>query len=101
MCFQHIFELSQTILCLEEFIVESCPNLRSLPSIQGIASFLCCLEISCGDEVLSIELQLCASLSILMIKECPDLTSILNLKELYSLVAQLMEIENCTNLISN
>lgn len=45
----------RTILGLEEFIVESCPNLRSLPSIQGIVSFLRCLEISCGDEVLSID----------------------------------------------
>ena len=88
----------RTILVLEEFIVESCPNLRSLPSIQGIVSFLRCLEISCGDEVLSIELQLCASLSILMIKECPNLTSIPNLQELYSLVR--LEIENCPKLIS-
>ncbi|XP_030937671.1 putative disease resistance protein RGA3 [Quercus lobata] len=88
----------RTILGLEEFIVESCPNLRSLPSIQGIASFLRCLEISCGDEVLSIELQLCASLSILMIKECPNLMSIPNLQELYSLVR--LEIENCPKLIS-
>ncbi|KAM3702285.1 hypothetical protein ACB098_04G012900 [Castanea mollissima] len=88
----------RTILGLEEFIVESCPNLRSLPSIQRIASFLRCLEISCGDEVLSIELQLCASLSILMIKECPNLTSIPNLQKLYSLVR--LEIENCPKLIS-
>lgn len=54
----------QTIPGLEEFIVESCPNLRSLPSKQGISSFLRCLEISCGDEVLSIELKLCVSFNI-------------------------------------
>ncbi|KAL4632003.1 hypothetical protein ACB092_04G020900 [Castanea dentata] len=86
------------ILVLKEFIAESCPNLRSLPSILGIAPSLRCLEISCGDEVLSIEPQLCVSLSILMIKECPNLTSIPNLQELYSLVR--LEIENCPKLIS-
>ncbi|KAF3963356.1 hypothetical protein CMV_012243 [Castanea mollissima] len=86
------------ILVLEKFRAESCPNLRSLPSILGIAPSLRRLEISCGDEVLSIEPQLCASLSILMIKECPNLTSIPNLQELYSLVQ--LEIENCPKLIS-
>lgn len=44
------------MLGLTELIVESCPNLRSFPSIQAV-SHLRCLEISCGIEVLELELK--------------------------------------------
>ncbi|KAK9997565.1 hypothetical protein SO802_022251 [Lithocarpus litseifolius] len=87
----------QTMLGLTELIVESCPTLSSFPSIQAV-SHLRCLEISCGIEVLELELKSYMSLSILRIKECPNLISIPDLQELHSLVQ--LEIENCSNLIS-
>ena len=87
----------QTMLGLTELIVESCPNLRSFPRIQAV-SHLRCLEISCGIEVLELELKSYMSLSILRIKECPNLISIPDLQKLNSLVQ--LEIENCPKLIS-
>nr|XP_023877847.1 putative disease resistance protein At3g14460 [Quercus suber] len=80
---------------LESFAVFHCPNLRSFPSIQGVAS-LRRLTISCGVEVLPIGLQSCTSLLELDIWSCPNLISIPDLGELHSLSR--LEIVNCPKL---
>nr|XP_023929397.1 putative disease resistance protein At3g14460 [Quercus suber] len=80
---------------LESFAVSNCPNLRSFPSIQGVAS-LRYLTISCGVEVLPIGLQSCTSLLELDIRGCPNLISIPDLGELHSLSR--LKIVNCPKL---
>uniref|UniRef100_A0A2N9GJD8 Rx N-terminal domain-containing protein n=1 Tax=Fagus sylvatica TaxID=28930 RepID=A0A2N9GJD8_FAGSY len=83
---------------IEKFVVANCPNLRSFPSIQGVASLLRSLVMSCGDEVLPIGLQSCTSLSELSITTCPNLISIPDLREFHSLTQ--LGIWNCPNLKS-
>ncbi|XP_030940161.1 putative disease resistance protein RGA1 [Quercus lobata] len=87
-----------TLPSLETFEVIRCPNLRSFPSLQGAGSLLRSLAISCGDEVLPTALQSCTSLSILSIKECPNLILIPELRKLHSLT--LLQIWDCPNLKS-
>ncbi|XP_030939351.1 putative disease resistance protein At3g14460 [Quercus lobata] len=84
--------------CLEDIEVYRCHNLRSFPSIQGIASLLQHLRICCGDVVLPTGLQSCMSLQYLIICNCPHLISIPDLRNLHSLI--LLEIDSCPNLIS-
>ena len=84
--------------CLEGIDVRSCRNLRSFPSIQGIASLLQRLRISCSDVVLPTGLQSCMSLQYLIICICPHLISIPDLRNLHSLIH--LEIDTCPNLIS-
>ncbi|KAL4605504.1 hypothetical protein ACB092_09G034300 [Castanea dentata] len=87
----------RTLQSLETLFVCGCPNLRSFPSIQGLAS-LQSLEISsCGVEDLSTRLQSCTSLSGLCISSCPNLISIPDLGELHSLSR--LRIVNCRKLI--
>ncbi|KAK9997580.1 hypothetical protein SO802_022266 [Lithocarpus litseifolius] len=83
---------------LKYFEVEHCRNLRSFPSIQGIASFLQRLQISCGDEVLPTGLQSCISLQYLCIFNCPHLKQIPDLRNFHSLT-QLI-IGECSSLIA-
>ena len=85
-----------TLPLLETFLVSNCPNLRSFPSLQGAGSHLQSLGILCGDEVLSTGLQSCTSLSSLKIDHCPNLKSILDLRELHSLTH--LSIINCQTL---
>ena len=83
----------------EKFIVASCPNLRSFPSLQGVGSLLRRLGISCADEVLPTGLQSCTSLSELNINYCPNLKSIPNLRQLHSLTKlRIMCCQNLTHL---
>ncbi|KAM4105745.1 hypothetical protein ACB094_04G015400 [Castanea mollissima] len=82
---------------LEGINVKCCRNLRSFPSIQGIASLLQRLQISCSDEVLPTGLQSCISLQSLSICNCPHLIRIPDLKELPSLTQ--LVIWDCSNLI--
>nr|POF20998.1 putative disease resistance protein rga4 [Quercus suber] len=97
-------ELSQipdalhTVISLETLEVKGCPKLMSFPSIQGVASLLRHLAISCGDEVLPTGLQSCTSLQDLRISDCPNLILIPNLRELQSLTQ--LEIWRCPNLKS-
>ncbi|KAL4631969.1 hypothetical protein ACB092_04G017900 [Castanea dentata] len=84
------------IHCLEKFEV-SCPNLRSFPSIQGIAS-LQRLRISCSDKVLPTGLRSCISLQSLSICNCPHLMRIPDLREWYSLTELI--IGDCSSLIA-
>ncbi|KAK7856476.1 putative disease resistance rpp13-like protein 1 [Quercus suber] len=86
-----------TLRSLENFEVRSCPNLRSFPSIKGVALPLRTLAISCSDEVLPIDLQSCISLSSLGINECPNLISIPNLQDLHSLSS--LTITSCKRLM--
>ena len=86
-----------TLRSLEEFEVCDCPNLRSFPSIKGVAILLRTLAISCSDEVLPTGLQSCISLSLLVIKECPNLISIPNLQDLHSLYS--LTIRSCKRLM--
>uniref|UniRef100_A0A7N2RCP0 Disease resistance protein RGA3 n=2 Tax=Quercus lobata TaxID=97700 RepID=A0A7N2RCP0_QUELO len=86
-----------TLRSLEEFKVINCPNLRSFPSIKGVALLLRTLAISCSDEVLPIGLQSCISLSSLEINECPNLISIPNLQDLHSLYS--LTIRSCKRLM--
>ncbi|XP_050258779.1 putative disease resistance protein RGA1 [Quercus robur] len=86
-----------TLRSLENFEVRYCPNLRSFPSIKGVALLLKTLVISCSDEVLPIGLQSCISLSSLEINECPNLISIPNLQDLHSLSS--LTIRYCKRLM--
>ncbi|KAM4113676.1 hypothetical protein ACJW30_04G013900 [Castanea mollissima] len=86
-----------TLRSLENFEVRNCPNLRSFPSIKGVALLLRTLAISCSDEVLPIGLQSCISLSSLVINECPNLISIPNLQDLHSLSS--LTITSCKRLM--
>ncbi|XP_050256413.1 putative disease resistance protein RGA1 [Quercus robur] len=86
-----------TLRSLENFEVRNCPNLRSFPSIKGVALLLRTLAISCSDEVLPIGLQSCISLSSLEIDECPNLISIPNLQDLHSLSS--LTIRSCKRLM--
>ena len=86
-----------TLRSLEIFVVRNCPNLRSFPSIKGVALLLRNLAISCSDEVLPIGLQSCISLSSLAINECPNLISIPNLQDLHSLSS--LTIRSCKRLM--
>ncbi|KAM4105757.1 hypothetical protein ACB094_04G016600 [Castanea mollissima] len=86
-----------TLRSLENFEVRNCPNLRSFPSIKGVALLLRTLAISCSDEVLPIGLQSCISLSSLKIDECPNLISIPNLQDLHSLYS--LTITSCKRLM--
>ncbi|KAM3750113.1 hypothetical protein ACB098_04G012800 [Castanea mollissima] len=86
-----------TLRSLENFEVRYCPNLRSFPSIKGVALLLRTLAISCSDEVLPIGLQSCISLSSLVIDECPNLISIPNLQDLHSLSS--LTITSCKRLM--
>ncbi|KAF3961410.1 hypothetical protein CMV_013969 [Castanea mollissima] len=86
-----------TLRSLENFEVRNCPNLRSFPSIKGVALLLRTLAISCSDEVLPIGLQSCISLSSLEIDECPNLISIPNLQDLHSLSS--LTITSCKRLM--
>ena len=86
-----------TLRSLEGFEVWDCPNLRSFPSIKGVAILLRTLAISCSDEVLPTGLQSCISLSSLKIKECPNLISIPNLQDLHSLYS--LTITSCKRLM--
>ncbi|XP_030925031.1 putative disease resistance protein RGA4 [Quercus lobata] len=77
----YLADTLHTLQSLETLEVAGCPNLRSFPSIQGLAS-LQSLEISwCGVEDLSTGLQSCTSLSNLDIFSCPNLISIPDLGE--------------------
>ncbi|XP_075637478.1 putative disease resistance protein RGA3 [Castanea sativa] len=80
----YIPDTLHTLQSLETFGIFNCPNLRSFPSIQGVAS-LRDLTIWCGVEVLPTGLQSCTSLSELNIQSCPNLISIPDLGELHSL----------------
>ncbi|XP_030940558.1 putative disease resistance protein RGA1 [Quercus lobata] len=82
---------------LEEFKVSNCPNLRSFPSIKGVALLLRSLTISCSIEVLPTGLESCISLSSLEINECPNLISIPNLQDLHSLYS--LTITSCKRLM--
>ncbi|KAL4631992.1 hypothetical protein ACB092_04G019800 [Castanea dentata] len=86
-----------TLRSLENFEVRNCPNLRSFPSIKGVALLLRRLAISCSDEVLPIGLQSCISLSSLEINGCPNLISIPNLQDLHSLSS--LTITSCKRLM--
>ncbi|KAM4105761.1 hypothetical protein ACB094_04G017000 [Castanea mollissima] len=86
-----------TLRSLENFEVGNCPNLRSFPSVKGLALLLRRLAISCSDEVLPIGLQSCISLSSLEIDECPNLISIPNLQDLHSLSS--LTITSCKRLM--
>ncbi|XP_075661211.1 putative disease resistance protein RGA3 [Castanea sativa] len=86
-----------TLCSLENFEVRNCPNLRSFPSIKGVALLLRTLAISCSDEVLPIGLQSCISLSSLVTNECPNLISIPNLQDLHSLSS--LTITSCKRLM--
>ena len=81
---------------LETLEVKGCPKLMSFPSIQGAASLLRHLAISCGDEVLPTGLQFCTSLLDLSINDCPNLILIPDLQE-FRFLTQL-EISGCPNL---
>ncbi|KAM4105759.1 hypothetical protein ACB094_04G016800 [Castanea mollissima] len=85
-----------TLCSLEEFSVSNCPNLRSFPSIKGVA-LLRSLAISCSDEVLRIGIESCISLSSLEIDECPNLISIPNLQDLHSLSS--LKVRSCKRLV--
>lgn len=85
-----------TLLLFETFLVINCLHLRSFPSLQEAGSHLQSLGISCGDEVLLTRLQSCTSLSSLSIDQCPNLKSIPDLRELYSLTH--LSIFNCQTL---
>ena len=77
----YLADTLHTLQSLETLEVSRCPNLRSFPSIQGLAS-LQLLQISgCGVEDLSTGLQSCTSLSYLDISSCPNLISIPDLGE--------------------
>ncbi|XP_050243098.1 putative disease resistance protein RGA4 isoform X1 [Quercus robur] len=91
----YIPDTLHTLQSLETFGVSSCPNLRSFPSIQGVAS-LRNLTISCGVKVLPNGLQSCTSLSELGIWSCPNLISIPDLGELHSLSS--LTIRDCRKL---
>ena len=86
-----------TLRSLENFEVSNCPNLRSFPSIKGVALLLRTLAISCSDEVLPIGLQSCISLSSLEIIGCPNLISIPNLQDLHLLSS--LTITSCERLM--
>ncbi|XP_030940330.1 putative disease resistance protein RGA3 [Quercus lobata] len=94
----HIPDALHTLISLETLEVKGCPKLMSFPSIQGVASLLRHLAISCGDEVLPTGLQSCTSLQDLRISDCPNLILIPNLRELQSLTQ--LEIWRCPNLKS-
>ncbi|KAM4105731.1 hypothetical protein ACB094_04G014700 [Castanea mollissima] len=83
---------------LEGFNVKCCRNLRSFPSIQGIASLLQRLQISCSDKVLPTGLRSCISLQSLSICNCPHLMRIPDLREWYSLTKLI--IGDCSSLIA-
>ncbi|XP_075661750.1 putative disease resistance protein RGA3 [Castanea sativa] len=83
---------------LEGIKVICCRNLRSFPSIQGIASLLQRLQISCSDEVLPTGLRSCISLQSLSICNCPHLMRIPDLREWYSLTELI--IGDCSSLIA-
>lgn len=85
-----------TLQYLTKLEVQSCPNLRSFPSIQGASSHLQCLRISWGIDILPIGLQYCTSLSILSIEDCPNLVSIPNLPKSPSLIE--LRIKDCGSL---
>ncbi|KAK7819607.1 putative disease resistance protein rga4, partial [Quercus suber] len=91
----YIPDTLHTLQSLETFGVSSCPNLRSFPSIQGVAS-LRDLSISCGVKVLPTGLQSCTSLSELAISSCPNLISIPDLGKLHSLSS--LTIRDCRKL---
>nr|POF15939.1 putative disease resistance protein rga1 [Quercus suber] len=86
-----------TLRSLENFEIRNCPNLRSFPSIKGVALLLRSLAISCSDEVLPTGLESCISLSSLEINECPKLISIPNLQDLHSLSS--LTITSCKRLM--
>ncbi|XP_030940127.1 putative disease resistance protein RGA1 [Quercus lobata] len=86
-----------TLRSLENFEVRYCPNLRSFPSIKGVALLLRRLTISCSIEVLPTGLESCISLSSLEISECPNLISIPNLQDLHSLSS--LTIRSCKRLM--
>ena len=93
----YLADTLRTLQSLERLEVSKCPNLRSFPSIQGLAS-LQSLEISwCGVEDLLTGLQSCTSLSSLYIRSCPNLISIPDLGELHSLSR--LTIVTCRKLI--
>ncbi|KAM4105746.1 hypothetical protein ACB094_04G015500 [Castanea mollissima] len=83
---------------LEGIYVKCCRNLRSFPSIQGIASLLQRLQISCSDKVLPTGLRSCISLQSLSICNCPHLMRIPDLREWYSLTKLI--IGDCSSLIA-
>lgn len=60
--FSYLPDALHNLRSLEKFQVSSCPNLRFFPSVEGVASFLQRLEISCGVEFLPAGLQSCTSL---------------------------------------
>ena len=93
--FQH--DALHNLHCLEDIDVECCRNLRSFPSIQGIASLLQSFRITCRDEVLPTGLQSCMSLQYLIICNCPHLISIPDLRNLHSLTE--LSIRDCSSLI--
>ena len=63
----HLPNTLQTLISLEKFEVDGCPNVMYFPSLQGVAPFLRTLTISCGVEVFPSGLQSCTSLSELTI----------------------------------
>ncbi|XP_050243143.1 putative disease resistance protein RGA4 isoform X4 [Quercus robur] len=77
----YLADTLHTLQSLETLEVYSCPNLRSFPSIQGLASLQSLRIYSCGVEDLSTGLQSCTSLSYLKICSCPHLISIPDLGE--------------------